>query len=109
MQIRHWLTLQASTQSLALHSVRHLVGRPSRGVPVTNAINAISTASTASTASTTSTTSTANKANAVNTASTASTTSTASTASTAIPIKDKQKGEEQVLQLHVATEVVTDQ
>ena len=79
MQIRHWLTLQASTQSLALHSVRHLVGRPSRGVPVTNAINAISTASTAS------------------------------TTNAAIPIKDKQKGEEQVLQLHVATEVVTDQ
>ena len=79
MQIRHWLTLQASTQSLALHSVRHLVGRPSRGVPVTNAINAISTASTAS------------------------------TTNAAIPIKDKQKGEEQVLQLHVATEAVTDQ
>lgn len=79
MQIRHWLTLQASTQSLAFHSVRHLVGRPSRGVPVTNAINAISTASTAS------------------------------ITNAAIPIKDKQKGEEQVLQLHVATEVVTDQ
>ena len=79
MQIRHWLTLQASTQSLAFHSVRHLVGRPSRGVPVTNAINAISTASTAS------------------------------TTNAAIPIKDKQKGEEQVLQLHVATEAVTDQ
>lgn len=106
MQIRHWLTLQASTQSLAFHSVRHLVGRPSRGVPVTNAINAISTASTANTA---------NKANAVNTASKANTVNTASKASTtsitnaAIPIKDKQKGEEQVLQLHVATEVVTDQ
>lgn len=82
MQIRHWLTLQASTQSLAFHSVRHLVGRPSRGVPVTNAINAISTASKASTTSTT---------------------------NAAIPIKDKQKGEEQVLQLHVATEAVTDQ